>query len=323
MYASLPSRAYLSDIEKFLRTIHDDDSKDFTFALPNGLFSVHPIILCMLASLGDQARRSGGRTVLANEQVNPSTRYLERMGLFRALQVETTIMVSEHEAAGRFIPLKQVRTNRELNDFIVDFVPLLHASPEEAASVKYVLFELVRNVLEHSGSSDGAYVAAQVARKSGRLLIGVGDSGMGVRKSLSHSHRVGSERQAVELAFRPGITGATPRFGGNETNGGAGLFFMKAMATVARHHMVMITSDVLMKLLTQPKTKRGVIIYPELMNDRVKWVDIDTVMPGTAVGIDLTVDEAISFATLLRRIRDVYGMSVKEQKKARYRARFV
>lgn len=232
----------------------------------------------------------------------------------------TLVEVTEHEPAGRFIPLTRVSDNSALNAFVTDLVPLLHASPDEAASVKYVLFELIRNVLEHSGSKQGAYAAAQTT-KSGRLLIGVADSGIGVRRSISRSHVVTTDRQAIELAFRPGLTGTTSNFGGNETNGGAGLFFMKSMATLARHNMVMVSGNQLMKLRKQPIGKKAVI-KGDLADDIVTWRDLEVPFEGTAVGIDITVDETIAFTELLREIREVYHMNVRKSKKEKRKARF-
>lgn len=323
MRATLPNRAYLADIERFLRLVEDDGKCDLTFELRDGLFSVHPIVLCMLAALAEDARSRGGKCLIAREVLNNSTRYLERMKLFEQMHVKTSISVKEHEAAGRFIPVTRIGNNRELNDFIVDFVPLLHASPQESESVKYVLFELVRNVLEHAASG-GAYVAAQVI-KSGRLLVAVADGGIGVRASISRSHRADTDRQAIALAFSPGVTGATPRYGGNESNGGAGLFFMKAMASLARHHMVMVTGDTAMKLLTQ-RSDSSVLIQPDLEQDRVRWIPLGYSFPGTAVGIDLTVAEAVEFSSLLKQVGQVYNIRINERKaesKRRFKARFV
>lgn len=314
---TLPGRAYLADIERFLRLVTDDGSKDLTFEIRDGLFSVHPVIICMIAAMGDYARSNGGVVKIENEIVNSSSRYLQRIGLFDALGVTTSITVTAHEPAGRFVPLKQVRTNSELNEFILDVGPLLHASADETKSVKYVLFELIRNVLEHSGADGGAYVCAQVSG-TGRLLLGVADAGRGVKTAMEFSHVVPTHKSAVSLAFQPGVTGTTRRFGGNETNGGAGLFFMKSMAVLARHHMVMVTGDMLMKLLTS----RTRTVNPRLDQDRVKWLQFDHEFPGTAVGIDLTVDKGVGFEELLSDIRTAYGLNVRASKKARYKARF-
>ncbi|WP_336722681.1 hypothetical protein [Cellulosimicrobium cellulans] len=307
----------MADIERFLRMIEDDGEDDLSFVLRDGLFSVHPAVIAAIAALGADARSRGRVVRVENMQQNASSRYLERIGLFSALDVETPITVREHEAAGRFIPLRQVRTNDELNEFVLEIGPLLHAGPDATKAVKYALFELIRNVLEHSHSPSGAYVCAQVAR-DGRLMMGVADAGRGVLESMSLMHPVTTHGAAISLAFRPGVSGTSRTFGGNETNGGAGLFFTKAMAVLSERNMVMISGDSLMKLLKQ----RGRAVHPTLEEDRITWRNLSVPVPGTIVGIDLEVDEETGFERLFSDIRDAYGLSVRAQKKARYKARF-
>jgi anti-sigma regulatory factor (Ser/Thr protein kinase) len=323
MRVGLPDRAYLADIERFLAKVEDDGSNDLTFAPKQGLFSLHPLVLCMIVSMADDCRVNGGTVSVDGLIQNSSTRYLERMGLFNLMQLKTNLPVVQHDPAGRFIPLTRISNNQDLNAFVTDFVPLLHATPREADSVKYVLFELIRNVLEHAGAGERGAIAAAQVTSSGRLLIGVADSGIGVCKSLSRSHPVTNHRSAIELAFQPGVTGTTSRFGGNETNGGAGLFFMKAMSTLARHHMAMVTGDQLMKLLLQPKSASGPTIKAKLEEDRVRWRDLPFTYNGTAVGVDITVKETIAFSALLREIGEVYHVNVKKSKRTRNKARFV
>lgn len=323
MRIGLPDRSYLADLERFLSMVADDGSIDLTFAPKQGLFSLHPVVLCMIAALSDDCRLNGGQVKVEGLIANSSTRYLQRMGLFKMMGVETDLPVVEHDPSGRFIPLTRIVDNTGLNQFVTDFVPLLHATSGEADSVKYVLFELIRNVLEHAGAGDrGALAAAQVT-KSGRLLVGVADSGVGVQKTLARSHVVTDHQSAIELAFQPGVTGTTARFGGNETNGGAGLFFMKAMSTLSRHHMVMVTGDRLMKLLTQkPSTNGTPTIKSKLSDDRVRWKELPFMFSGTAVGVDITVKETLAFSELLKEIREVYHLNVRKSKRERSKARF-
>ena len=320
MLIDLPNRAYLSDLERFVDLIQDDGKPNLTLRMREGLFSLHPLVLCMIAAMTDHPYDAGHEVAVTNVIPNASIRYLERMQLFSHMHLSTVVPVNAHEPAGRFIPLTRISNNAELNSFVTDFVPLLHASPGEADSVKYVLYELVRNVLEHSGSAHGAYAAAQVT-KSGRLLIGVADSGLGVPQTIRRSHPVANDVEGIELAFRPGVTGTTSRYGGNETNGGAGLFFMKAMASLARHNMVMVTGGMMMKLRTQPRANRAEI-YSTLANDNVKWHSLTTPFVGTAVGIDITVEDTMAFSDLLGEIREVYHVNVRKSKTARRKAIF-
>ncbi len=323
MRVGLPDRAYLADLERFLTVITDDGKTDLVFAPKQGLFSLHPLVLCMIAALADNCHANGGTVSVEGLVANNSTRYLERMGLFKLMNVNSGLPVVEHDPSGRFIPLTRINNNADLTKFVTDFVPLLHATPGEADSVKYVLFELIRNVLEHAGAGERGAIAAAQVTKSGRLLIGVADSGIGVKKSLSRSHSVTDNKTAIELAFQPGVTGTTANFGGNETNGGAGLFFMKAMSTLARHHMVMVTGDRLMKLLTQPASKGVPTINSKLDDDRVRWRELPFAFSGTAVGVDITVKETIAFSELLKEIRQVYHVNVRKSKRERTKARFV
>ena len=320
MQIDLPNRAYLHDLERFINLIEDDGRPDLTFRMRDGLFSLHPIVLCMIAALTDRPYDAGNRVTVTNVAQNASIRYLERMQLFHHMHLPKVANVTAHDPSGRFIPLTRISNNDELNSFVTDFVPLLHASTREADSVKYVLYELIRNVLEHSGSAYGAYAAAQVT-KSGRLLIGVADSGIGVAESIRRSHAAASDAEAIRLAFQPGVTGTTSNYGGNETNGGAGLFFMKAMASLSRHHMVLLSGDSMMKLLKQPKGRRPEV-HASLSEDRVRWRTLSTPFPGTAVGIDITVEETMAFSELLAEIREVYHLNVRKSKTEKRKARF-
>jgi anti-sigma regulatory factor (Ser/Thr protein kinase) len=310
-------------MERFLRLLQVDGRDGLTLELRAGLFSLHPLALAMIAAVGAAAAENGGGVTITNTTANSSTRYLKRMNLFSEIGVDPKISVTEHEAAGRFIPLRRIRNNNELNDFIKDFVPLLHMEKNDADAVKYVLFELIRNVLEHAGSKQGAFVAAQVSIKNRRLLVGVADAGIGIRKSIGRSHNAPTHRDAIALALRPGVTGVSPLFGGDETNGGAGLFFLKSMATLARHHMVVISGNTMLKLLTQ-KYREVPVINADVERDRVRWFELPNAeFPGTAVGIDLQIDNPVGFDDLLRKIREVYHIDVKKRKSARFKPRFI
>lgn len=76
-----------------------------------------------------------------------------------------------------------------------------------------------------------------------------------------------------------------------------------------------------MKLRKQPIGKKAVI-KGDLADDIVTWRDLEVPFEGTAVGIDITVDETIAFTELLREIREVYHMNVRKSKKEKRKARF-
>jgi hypothetical protein len=83
---------------------------------------------------------------------------------------------------------------------------------------------------------------------------------------------------------------------------------MKAMALVARNHLVAISGSSMFKLLT---SRRQVgLIQPDLERDRATWFDLPVQWDGTAVGIDLQLTDDQAFRDLLRIIGQVYGQDV-------------
>lgn len=317
----VPNSGWIQNIGGMFEAFDPVDSASLTVDFHQRWVSVHPAVLALTACAGLLVRHNGG-TVRAQAPGVRSLPYLIRMGLFDFLGVDPGRQITEHESAGRFVPLTQIRNNVELKTAITDLVPLLHAPPEVAAPIKYVFSEMVRNVLEHSGSPVGAVVCAQYFRKSNRISIGIADAGIGIRGSMSKFHPVVTTRDAIELALRPGISGATARIGGNEFNAGAGLFFTKSIAALSRNYFLIYTGDAAYKLM---KTREGdtLTLYADPRLDRHRLMTDVPQWPGTVVGIDINVQEGQNFADLLDEIGSAYSIDVKAKKKAYYkRARF-
>ncbi|MGH7265467.1 MAG: hypothetical protein ACREMB_11520 [Candidatus Rokuibacteriota bacterium] len=144
--------------------------------------------------------------------------------------------VTAREEAGRFLPVTQVSKREDVPTVIGNISALLHLQddPESLSAVQYCVSELLRNVLEHSGSSDGAFVAAHRYAKKGphRVTIAVADCGRGIADHLGqiHPEALTDDRVALGLSMRPGITGAKAGMYGISDNAGAGLFITRCMA---------------------------------------------------------------------------------------------
>ncbi len=252
-----------------------------------------------------------------------SRHYLVRMGLFRIMGVPTDISVVEHESAGRFIPLTQIKTSDELSRFIKDMIPLLYLGAEQAKTIGYIVSELGRNVIEHAEAENGAVLCAQYYKKSNAIRIGIADTGLGIRATISRSHSAPTDLEALRLALWPGITGTTRREGGTEQNAGAGLFFIKSIASVNRDFFVLYSGSGLYKLLKKP-VKRKPRLHADPFEDRHSKESDLPPWRGTAVGIDLTLDQTEAFSTLLDAIAKTFRDAVRERYRARYkRPRFV
>jgi len=314
MKIHLPNSAFLGNMDPFLRGFDGSDPESMKITANKKWISIHPMSLSMVAALGLTVNPS---RIECEKLEATSSHYLERMGLFRFLRIPSGIKITEHEPAGRFIPLTQIKDSGELRVFITDMIPLLHLDPKQAEPIRYIVSELVRNVFEHAGSEHGAVLSAQYYKKSNSIRIGIADTGVGIKETIQHSHSVGSHLDALRLALMPGITGTTRREGGTEFNAGAGLFFIKSIAQVNRDFFLIYSGNAVYKLLK--RTPVRIKLHADPFEDRHSKGEDFPFWRGTVVGIDISLDETRAFSTLLDLIRDTYHVAVQERRKARYK----
>lgn len=279
--------------------------------------NIHPVILTMIAAVSSIVDKD---KITIDNVTATSGHYLSRMGLFDFIGKSSPYNIEERESAGKFIPITQIRTAEEQTRFITDMIPLLHLDAEQSDAIKYMVGELVRNVLEHSNSKTGAFVAAQYYSKPNMVRLGISDVGVGVWKSMGRSWPVKTDIDAIKLALMPGITGTTKKEGGTESNAGAGLFFVKSMAMVARDYFIIYSGHGLYKLTKRDKRTKG---FPRLRanpnNDAHAETNEAPDFPGTVIGIDISLDQTVEFTTLLPIIRNAYTNALKERKKVKYK----
>lgn len=318
MKIHIPNSAFLGNIESFLNSFDPNDPSRLDVTSNQNWISVHPLVISMTIALTEEMRQKGHP--ISSDAFNAKSRpYLLRMGLIEALVPNHNIQIDEHESAGRFIQARKITTSDQLNQFITDMVPLLHTTPEQAYPIKYVMSELVRNVLEHSRSHVGAIVSAQYFKKSNRISIGVADRGIGVKQAINKSYNSQTDFEAIDLALRPGITGTTTKIGGTEFNAGAGLFFTKSIAKVSRDFFLIYSGNSFFKL-HKTNAKKNVELYANPKLDKANFKNGGLPFwQGTAVGIDISMDINQDFQDLLSMIRNAYHLDVKRANKEKYR----
>ncbi|MFH1856924.1 MAG: ATP-binding protein [Candidatus Omnitrophota bacterium] len=320
MKIHLPNSAFLGNIDPFLRNFEASSPDVLEITANEKWISVHPVVLSMIAALGVSIEPSNIRCERLEAK---SKHYFVRMGLFKILNILSDIKIVEHEPAGRFIPITQIRTSDELTKFITEMIPLLHLNPEQAKTIGYIVSELVRNVIEHANSKHGAFLCAQYYTKSNTIRVGIADTGVGVKTTINHVYSAKTDLEAIKLALCPGITGTTRREGGTEQNAGAGLFFIKSIAGVNRDFFIIYSGRAFYKLLRRSPSAR-LRLNADPFKDRHSTDEELPFWQGTIVGIDITLDQTEEFSLLLDAIRKTYTNAVKERRKARYkRPRFI
>lgn len=314
MHSYLPNSAFLGNIDGFLRGFDPSIPNELHISANKKWISVHPAVLSMIAALG---LTIDSRHITCEPLEATSKHYLERMGLFKFLGIESGMNIIEHESAGRFIPLTQIKDSDALSRFLIEMTPLLHLDQKHTQPIRYIVSELVRNVIEHAASPHGAVVSAQYFRKTNTIRIGVADTGVGILKTIRNSHPAINDSDAIRLALIPGITGTTRTEGGTEFNAGAGLFFIKSIANVNRDFFMIYSGTAMYKLLKR-KTET-IKLYADPLKDRHSQKNDFPYWRGTVVGIDISLDTTREFSMLLDLIRDIYAKAIQERKKERYK----
>lgn len=163
-------------------------------------------------------------------------RYLARIDFFtdeiRWCQTPGIEMTRQDEA-GRFVPIRNLRHQRETPEAARQIVQCLDVTDRASANtIKYAVSEIIDNALQHSGSPTGTYVAAQLFPRLDCVGAVVVDTGIGIRQHLSrHPQYQGlrDDMEALRIALAPNVTGTyipdptEARTEGESENQGIGL----------------------------------------------------------------------------------------------------
>lgn len=313
----LSNQGNLRNFRSFAESLDLSHQGELEITTHNKWVTVHPANLVLAAALSMQV---GKEKSIITGKVPDTGRYLDRMGLYELTTTTSPFVYHKKEEAGRFVPIKVIKTSDDQSRFITDMIPLLHLSEENATVVKYIIGELVRNVLEHAYAKDGAIVAAQYYKKTNRVSIGICDTGIGIWKSMHTHWRPKTDIEAIKLALTPGITGTTRREGGTSDNAGAGLFFIKSIAKMTRNYFVIYSGNAEYTLLKHKKRIKGMPrLYADPTRDPHNKTSDAPSFQGTLVAVDLSLDETPEFNDLLVRIGDVFDKAIRERKRGIYK----
>ena len=300
----------------FVRKIKLDNTNELEILTDERWVNVHPAYLVLAAALAKKVGKENSRII---SKVPESARYLDRMGLYKLICTESPFGDYNHnDPSGRFIPITFIKTTDDQSKFISDMVPLLHLEEKDASIVKYIVGELVRNVLEHAYSDDGAVVAAQYFKSTNRISLAICDTGIGLWRGLRIWHPR-TDEEAIRLALTPGISGTTKKDGGTSENAGAGLFFIKSMAKTTRSNFAIYSGDAAYTLKKTRSDQKTPILKADPFDDSCVRETGLARFNGTLVAVDISLDATIEFKQMLNMIGTVYETAIHERRKQRYR----
>lgn len=269
---------------------------------------VEPVALAMAAAWGAWCKRNG--FALGAENLGSRARYAARMRLFLHLGIDFDPGIHEREEAGRFVPLTHIHDRDTLRGVMADISALLHLDqePETLAAAQYCVSELLRNVLEHSGSQDGAFVCAHnfTAGSLRRVSIAVADCGQGIREHLGavHADAAVSDRAAVSLALRPGVTGARPGMYGTPDNAGAGLFITRCIAKGSGGYFLLASGNAAYRLRRARTPEQQSLLMEDPLHERHDLWEFRRPWQGTVAALEIRTDQIADFQGYFGWIRD-------------------
>jgi anti-sigma regulatory factor (Ser/Thr protein kinase) len=286
-------RSVLSRVSFFPGTLEGDLSLSFHPKWQH----LEPIGVAMLAAWHAYWKGQGANFHIRNAHTK-STAYAGRVGLLRHLGVRRRVSIA-HEAAGRFMPLREVKDQADINHVVGEVASLVR-SKELALTVQYAIAELMRNVLEHGQAS--AFVCAQYYAKSKVVSIAVADCGVGLRKSLQR-HAFASDREALVGSMKPGVSGARHDLPYSAPdNGGLGLFTCRGFAKLSREYFAVVSGDSAYALRKGPKEAALPPLHPNPLSEEThEFVNLPTPWKGTVVAMNIRGTE-FSHGEMLKSI---------------------
>lgn len=174
-----------------------------------------------LDSVSRFAHSLGLRSIVQNEEPEGYHEPERTVKLKRFTDFETVDPLAS-EISSFIIPNSDIKTKSYIDAI------------ETRKSIRYVMIELMRNVVQHSKDKLGGVIVAQSMYDEDKysndpcIQIAVADRGIGIHESISSMHEdVNSAEVALEKSILPYHSGAFPSWKrGSRQNAGLGLYFI-------------------------------------------------------------------------------------------------
>lgn len=280
----------VQQIRRFVENNNFSFSEDVVLEFPPR-FTISPIGLAILAAWGDEMNFYNRKIFLKNKENCAHFQYMNRMHLFNFLRIEefNTPNIKEKAAYGKFIAIKKIKTQKDLDGILLNIYPILHLKDyQKAETLKFCLSEILRNVLEHAQFKTrevAAFCCVQLydTKKGRKISISVADCGRGIKKTFEEAkNKKFTNKVALKMALTPSVSAGTIE------NAGAGLFFTRAIAKASGgKFFIWSGEDVFVG--SGKKDNRFEIYHdpfkdPHILIKTPKWF-------GTVVALEILVDE--------------------------------
>lgn len=172
---------------------------------------------------------------------------------------------------------------------------------ETKETIKYIIIELLRNVVQHSCDEFGGIVIAQRMDEGEEYVndkcvqICVVDLGIGIFESLKTMHPdIRDNNVALERSIWPSFSGKFPKgLKGTDQNAGMGLFFISEMVKRLGGRMLLASRSSSLFIEGDPEGEG---------NNTIEF--IETSFPGTLIAIDIPKRSVGDFEALIKKVQE-------------------
>jgi len=309
---------FLSEPTAFLRLLDRAAGKRIEV---DDFKTLQPWALAALAKLGTTTTE--GKLFVHNSKLTSPSQFAAAMGLDNLIAGDK---VRGEPEKGRTVKLCEVCTYEEIepvsdqiSKLIVSDAPNAdpseyHDADEVQKTIRYVLIEAVRNVIQHSEDHAGAVVLAQRMDKGPGyeqpfIQVGVVDCGIGILETLSRTHAdITTQEVALERSLWPYYSGKFHSFQhGSAQNAGLGLFFISEMAKLTSGKMLISSRGASLLLLGDPEAKG---------NNKITLLPVG--FPGTLLAFEMPKRGVADYDSLIKRIAEIAQTRTVVREKARW-----
>ncbi len=269
-----------------------------------------------ITALAVLATQEDGKLYIENLHEKPCAKFAASLGLddlvngsdvHGAPEVGRTVKLTRVNDFAAIEPVAGNIARLIVSDSLTDQTNTQYLDAEEVRStIRYVMVELLRNVIQHSFDQRGGIILAQRMDKGPEpsIQVAVVDAGIGIERSLRASHPdISGADVALEHSIWPSYSG-TFRLGqaGSSQNAGMGLFFVSEMAKLTSGKFLLCSRGASLLIQGDPESKG---------NNKIDL--FKTGFPGTIAAFEIPKRGVSDYDALIKRIIDIASERQKKE----------
>jgi len=146
--------------------------------------------------------------------------------------------------------------------------------------LKYLIREMMSNVVSHAKSQIGGFITAQYYPKKNKVQVVIIDNGIGLQESLSQNYSLNNERDAIQKAIEKEVTGSNPcaTYNNVQKHAGLGLFFLSKIIENTQGNLLIVSNNTIYKSThTQNSFQelntnfKGTLVAFEIFEDKLEY----------------------------------------------------